>query len=248
MKLILQAIKYLLANIERRLENSLKGLSAKVDGKANSENPAFTGSLTLNYNGVNPVGQSAIVVGEETTATGVASHAEGRQTRAYATAAHAEGIGTYARAIASHAEGELCEAKDEAAHAEGYNTEATARYSHSEGYDTTASGVSSHAEGETCHASAQGSHAEGHGTIAASEYQHTQGKYNVEDNAGKYAQIVGNGSASNSRSNAHTIDWDGNAWYAGNIYLGGTGMDDPNAKTLVQAVIDALPTWTGGSY
>jgi hypothetical protein len=47
--------------------------------------------------------------------------------------------------------------------------------------------------------------------------QHVQGRYNVVDSEGKYAHIVGNGTSAN-RSNAHTIDWNGNAWFAGNIY------------------------------
>lgn len=34
---------------------------------------------------------------------------------------------------------------------------------------------------------------------------------------GKYAHIVGNGESDSARSNAHTLDWDGNAWYAGSV-------------------------------
>ena len=33
----------------------------------------------------------------------------------------------------------------------------------------------------------------------------------------KYAHVIGNGESDTSRSNAHTVDWDGNAWYAGTI-------------------------------
>jgi hypothetical protein len=56
--------------------------------------------------------------------------------------------------------------------------------------------------------------------------------------------MVGNGKYGNP-SNAHTLDWDGNAWFAGNIYVGGTGQDDPNAKTIIQAVLEALPIYNG---
>lgn len=34
---------------------------------------------------------------------------------------------------------------------------------------------------------------------------------------GKYAHVVGNGFNNKIRSNAHTLDWDGNAWYAGSV-------------------------------
>ena len=59
--------------------------------------------------------------------------------------------------------------------------------------------------------------AEGMNTIASSEYQHVQGKYNIEDSSNTYAHIVGNGTAITARSNAHTLDWSGNAWYAGSV-------------------------------
>lgn len=66
----------------------------------------------------------------------------------------------------------------------------------------------------------------GHGTIASGEAQHVQGKYNVEDTEGRYAHIVGNGESDTARSNAHTIDWDGNAWFAG--YVEGTKLILPS--------------------
>ena len=87
---------------------------------------------------------------------------------------------------------------------------------------TLASGYVSHAEGDSTTASGKKSHVEGDKTIAASDYQHVQGKYNIKDADNKYAHIVGNGADSASRSNAHTLDWNGNAWYAGTVE--GTAM------------------------
>lgn len=74
--------------------------------------------------------------------------------------------------------------------------------------------------------------------MATAVSQHVQGRYNVVDSEEKYAHIVGNGS-SDSHSNAHTIDWEGNVWFAGNIRFGGIGYDDPNAKDL-EAYINAF--------
>lgn len=48
----------------------------------------------------------------------------------------------------------------------------------------------------------------------------------------KYAHIVGNGSSAAKRSNAHTLDWSGTAWFAGTIKLGGTGQDDETATEV----------------
>lgn len=77
-------------------------------------------------------------------------------------------------------------------------------------------------------ATAQYSHAEGNGTIAAGENQHVQGKFNIEDTANKYAHIVGNGPSDTNRSNAHTLDWNGNAWYQGTIECTGIILTAPN--------------------
>jgi hypothetical protein len=77
-------------------------------------------------------------------------------------------------------------------------------------------GTNSHSENSST-AIGDNSHAEGEGTIAQSNAQHTQGKYNIVDTENKYAHIVGNGDNHSSRSNAHTIDWDGNGWFAGGI-------------------------------
>lgn len=100
----------------------------------------------------------------------------------------------------------------------GDNTVASEHASHAEGYETMAKGKGAHAEGGNTKASGYFSHAEGYHTTAIGEYQHVQGKYNIADTT-NYAHIVGNGSE-DEPSNAHTIDWEGNAWFAGNIYIG----------------------------
>ena len=163
--------------------------------------------------------------GYETTASGDRSHAEGSGTAASGSRSHAEGTGTTASGYSSHAEGSYTIASGDKSHAEGSGTRALGAYSHAEGYETTASGAVSHAEG--------------YHTITSGKGQHVQGRYNVEDTEAigddysKYAHIVGNGTANNARSNAHTLDWEGVPWYAGDrIMLGGTGMDDENAAAL----------------
>ena len=185
------------------------------------------------------IGRNSHTEGYDTYATGTQTHAEGHNTRAAGFAAHAEGSNTKANGNDSHAEGYYTEANGDYSHAEGYYTKANGEYSHAEGYYTDANGEGSHAEGYSADASgscshAEGehttatgaaSHAEGYGTIASFDNQHVQGKYNIEDTEGTYAHIVGNGSYG-TPSNAHTLDWDGNAWYQGDVYVGGTSQDD----------------------
>lgn len=99
----------------------------------------------------------------------------------------------------------------------GYDVEASGQYSFAEGELTKATGRGSHAEGLISIANGMASHAEGGGTIASGKYQHVQGKYNVEDADNKYAHILGGGSDANNRKNIHTVDWDGNAEYRGDV-------------------------------
>ena len=199
------------------------------------------------------IGTCATAEGGATTASGDYSHGEGQQVVASGDRSHAEGQTTYASGANSHAEGNGSSATNSNAHAEGDTTLASGTRSHAEGYQTTASGSSSHAEGSqteatsTCaHAEglrskAQGneSHAEGIDTIAKGDYSHVQGKYNIQDNNNTYAHIVGNGTSS-TRSNAHTLDWSGNAWFAGTV-TDGTGNVLSNKQ-------DALPTVVNDRY
>ena len=180
-------------------------------------------------------GAYAHAEGQSTTAGGAKSHAEGFGSDASAEAAHAEGKDTIASALYAHAEGEASTASGRASHAEGTDTAASAEDAHAEGYACAASGVAAHAEGFGTAASGAGSHAGGTGTAACGQSQTATGRYNVRDTNGVYAHIVGNGASENARANAATLDWNGNAWFAGGVKVGGTGWGDAGAKALATA-------------
>ena len=169
--------------------------------------------------------------GDGTTASGECSHAEGSENTASGSSSHAEGDGTTASGSCSHAEGSGTTASGSCSHAEGSGSVASGSGSHAEGNNNAASGNSSHSEGKYNVASGDYSHAEGYNTTASGKYQHVQGKYNIEDTANKYAHIVGNGTAKNNKSNAHTLDWDGNGWYAGKLSQEGTPTEDKDLVT-----------------
>ena len=177
-------------------------------------------------------GDSSHAEGDSTTASGYASHAEGYYTMAsgdygshaegeYATASgyvsHAEGYYTTASGDSSHAEGDYTTSSGENSHAEGGYTTSSGKYAHAEGCHTTASGYASHAEGEYTKASGKYAHAEGYHTTARSNSQHVQGKYNIEDTTSTYAHIVGGGTSNTDRKNIHTLDWNGNAVFSGDV-------------------------------
>ena len=236
--------------------NAPNGLSTVSDVMAYWENNKFgmafgstshsEGYMTL------AIGNNSHTEGRYTQTIGDDSHSEGSYSIAKGTSSHAEGYDTITEGNYAHAEGSTTHAKGYSSHAEGYNTYAYGSYSHAEGEQCHSSGVGSHAEGgycrtesnychaegESCIAYAKHSHVEGHNTLAGSECQHVQGKNNIRDDNDKYVHIVGNGSgvADELRSNAHTLDWNGNGWYQGNLYVGGTNQDDGN-KVLSTANI-----------
>ena len=110
-----------------------------------------------------------------------------------------------------------------------------------EGANNISSGYASHAEGFSTTALGHVSHAEGWGTTASGRASHVFGEYNEEDvnnitrhsgnGYGNYVEIVGNGSADDARSNARTLDWDGNERLAGKLTVGVNPTKDMDVAT-----------------
>lgn len=212
-----------------------------LDNKYLENDLTLQNSISLGR--IGNIGTYSSAIGMGVKASGVCSHAEGASTTASGDYAHAEGESTTASGSYSHAEGDNTISSGDNSHAEGTFTIASGMFSHAEGSDTIASGDSSHAEGSSTTASGDNSHAEGEYTIASSMSQHVQGKYNIEDTANKYAHIVGNGTSNNNKSNAHTLDWQGNGWYAGKLSQEGTPTEDKDltTKKYVDDKVSSLP-------
>ena len=173
------------------------------------------------------------------------THAEGNGTKASGPMSHAEGGGTIASGYYSHAEGGTTKAQGNASHAEGGQTTASGDSAHAEGQNTIASAGGAHAEGGQTTASGVFSHAEGGGTTAARACQHVFGAYNIAETGngnekGTYVEIVGNGERVNgvaTRSNARTLDWEGNEKLAGGLTL---GMGTADEVTITAAQLKEL--------
>ena len=178
---------------------------------------------SISVNRIGDIGTGSAAIGYKNTASNDFTFAMGIQTTASAPGAHAEGGLTVANASYSHAE--------------GFKSASTGEYSHVEGIVCESSGQGSHAEGYYTVASGQRSHSEGCFTEAASQYQHVQGKYNVVDSKGVYAHIVGNGTGKNNRHNAYTLDWQGNAWFAGEVQ--GTNLPYTISSKVLTTVPDS---------
>lgn len=185
--------------------------------------------------------------GYGTTASGTSAHAEGSASSATEMGAHAEGGATTASGMMAHSEGSYTTASKTAAHAEGDNTVASATAAHAEGTHTIAAGTSSHVVGKYNVADSYDSWNEwtantayvvgdkvkrtttsnGNTIVtgyicktANSDSSFTYSKWTNQNGYTNYAEIVGNGTADNARSNARTLDWDGNERVKGNLYVG----------------------------
>ena len=87
-------------------------------------------------------------------------------------------------------------------------------------------------------------HAEGNGTKATHKAQHVFGTSNVPDpstaagtSKGTYVEIVGNGTGASAsqKSNARTLDWNGNEYLKGDVHVN-CDSNSANGKALGAAV------------
>lgn len=233
--------------VPTQINNAITSATSDLsDTYATKANPKFENSISMNRETWSTVGTNSIAIGNYCQASGNYSYAEGYFSKATTsesvtpTSSNSSDLG-----YCCHAEGYFSVARGAISHAEGNGTLASGGNSHSEGCSTTASGECSHAEGANTIASGYHSHAEGDETIAQTLSQHVEGAYNIPDSGGsvsrygKYLHIAGNGS-NLARSNAYTLDWDGNGWFAGTIE--GTAMilksSTPNSTKRFKITVD----------
>lgn len=108
-------------------------------------------------------------------------------------------------------------------------------YSHSEGYDALAIGENSHAQNLA--------------TIALQPNQTALGKYNIADEDGDHAVIVGNGTDASNCSNALTVGWDGSVNIAAGASYKINGVPINTGLKVISAVpleIISVGTASGG--
>ena len=127
----------------------------------------------------------------------------------------------------------------------------TTTYVTAAGVASIASGLGSVAEGNYSLASGLGSYAKGWYSIARGEKSYAYGenqvvigKANIIDENEKYALILGNGTVNFDttpitaiRSNALTVDWDGNVAIAGSLIVGTSSYGDTLPTTGTQGQI-----------
>ena len=232
----------------RFIGKDVEGQQFVIDGQTITASP--NAEIFGDYDNNIAVGQWSIAEGSCTTAKGRVAHAEGAYTQALTDGCHTEGYQTIATGYWSHAEGEMTRVTSYASHAEGSYTkmpDGSTRYgtasgyaSHIEGGGCYAQGSCSHSEGLATTTKGNYSHSEGRYTVAGSAAQHVEGIANIEDTDSKYIHIAGNGDF-NAPSNAYHLDWNGNGWFAGDVYVGstsGTDQDEGSKKLATEEYVD----------
>jgi len=229
-----------------------------------------TGSSGANAMGweTHATGRSAHAEGQSTRAEGWVAHAEGLQTYASGTAAHAEGkhsngYENYVTGNVAYAYG----ATADASHSEGSSTIAAGFHSHAEGQETIAIGAACHTGGKfnvpdnwnnwnewtanTEYAVDDKVKITGESEVSAyqcttanSDETFTSSKWQKIPGILNYAEIIGNGTDRSHRSNARTLDWDGNEYLAGDLYVG-CSSNSTNGTKLARI---PTPPATDGTY
>lgn len=205
----------------------------------------------------NVAGYCADASGQETLALGNHSTTEGYLTEATGDRAYAGGRGAKAKGLVSFARGQDVTASGDFSTALGGYTQAGGNYSTALGQGseapgenaiamgglTKASGECATATGSRAHAKGKNSFAMGRNTYAGSANQFVSGVANLIDTSNKYVHIVGNGlENASSRSNAYTLDWNGNAWFAGDITIG-ANEDKVDVETKIETLSDITHTF-----
>ena len=239
--------------------------------KIDKNNPTGTGSFSMNRRAGSIIGENSHTEGSANIAAGLSSHAQGSSTIAITRSQHAEGEFNIADDFYVISQVELYSVNfsGKVYYSEAYTFDSTTgiftlvdpRIANSI-YDTInwpsaiigkyvcvdkqndteiykpgkSAGVGKLENGILTFT--------GYGVIKLSSKDNTQ-------NRGTYAHIVGNGTSDAARSNAHTLDWDGNAWYAGDVYVGstsGTNIDEGSKKLATEEFVEEAIESSGPKF
>ena len=232
-------------------------------------------------------GSYSFAIGGGATASAYCSTALGTAVQASGDYSFAEGGGTIASSNCAHAEGSRTVASGAQSHAEGSYTQALAAVSHAEGDSTIAKGSKSHVSGkynvidnlETWPEWATGTEYEVGDkvkrTVTSGNQTIVSGYICIRDHTGystfaldeeweplyerNFVTIVGNGTADNARSNAYALDWNGNGYFKGDVYVKANANSTGGNKLITQTGVTNLinsslenyalknnPSFTGG--
>ena len=212
---------------EEDLQNALKDLPKRY---YNTDGSIGGIDITPEYENNTASGKASFTSGRQNEATDDYSVAMGFINHATAPCSFAVGQGNRATGHSSIAMGHINKSSGMHSTAIGESNEATGQMSAAIGFINKSNGPYSFAVGMSNEANAHCAIAMGEnnesngiysvaiglGLLAFGKNQNVLGKYNIADNNNKYAFIIGNGT-DEARSNALTLDWNGDLWLSGDV-------------------------------
>lgn len=205
----------------------------------------YTGNITPfirkgKHNSSNCIGLGCKATGAYSVSMGACSEANGMCSFAF-------GAGCIANGESSIAGGNFVEANGDLSIAFGINltdagvrTQANGNRAIAIGAGCVANGNNSRAIGQAVHTNGTLSTGIGDRITANGRLHFAIGKYNAIEEGDLYAFSVGNGTSEEARSNAFTLDWEGNGCYQGKVEsksgilkLGDTEVTEEQLKALL---------------
>lgn len=238
--------------------DAIEALETVASNKMDKVNPEGSGTFSFGRLSGSTTGQRSIVLGSDATASGKDSAVIGRKGKATGSYATSIGYGNTASGDNSVVIGVNSTATSGNAVTIGSGSQATNWNAIAIGAATTASGNNAVAMGYGSEASGWMSTTSGYMTEAVGGAQTVLGSLNVADTAptddsGKAENlvIVGNGDYESEtivKSNAATIDWDGNAWFSGDVYVGSTSGTNKDGGSKMLATVEQVNTKANTSH
>lgn len=232
------------------------GYSSHAEGngtKALERSSHAEGSYTTASGGVSHA------EGNYTTASGETSHAEGYCTEAFGSSSHAEGDHTVASNKNMHTSGKynVIEPRYKIYYRTGnYFFNKNAEYYCSDTYtlnqktgkftlNNAIKKIFTQCMGKYVSMDSVSENIDGVFKVLSTASGSTANYYpcnyyyseTLANDIGTYSHIVGNGTSDTERSNAYTLDWEGNAWFAGDVYVhstSGTNKDDGSVRLVTE--------------
>ena len=200
-------------------------------------------------------------------ATGSYSHAEGLRTNSSGSGSHCEGYSCESSGGYSHAEGRQTQAIGQISHAEGQGTIANGTCSHVggaynvedsyENWSEWVSGTSYEVGDKVKRTTITHNNDTGEDEVtdvngyicktANSDTSFTSSKWTAWSHRMNFIEMIGNGSGESSRSNARLLDWWGNEYLKGDLYVncddnGNNGKKVAYEKDVYVPVSGTTPT------
>lgn len=203
-------------------------------------NPTGSGNVSFGRKSGSSIGNKSVVIGDNSEASNDNSIAIG--TGNVASGQHSTVIGQDSTASGLKSV------------ALGFHNSASGEYAFATGCYTNSNGVAGSTFGNqaTVNPNSWCALSSGIHTVANGLVQHVFGMNNVPDaevngysTPAEHLLIVGNGdylSSDTYESNAMTLDWDGNAWFSGNVYVGSTSGTNKDSGSIKLATENQIPT------